>query len=703
MGVKKRILIFITLFGVVAGTLLIMFNQLVLNSSLVRIQEQQVQASVLLGQQKINSQILEMEKMAQGLVIFASELYQQKQQQPDFQVDRLVKQHLSKLLENNRKSIGAGIWFEPYALDANLERYGPYVYWDNDKVTFTWELNSSEYDYHSHAWYNIAFAEDRLNDKKAYWSPPYYDDAGTNELMVTVTIPILKEDGSKIGVATVDWAITQLTTALEDVEFTENASSFLINKSDQQFLSFPDSVQLHMQSTSKAEWGEQVTNTVQKETLSKLENISFNNLSGTIYFLEAKHGLVLGVFLPEKDYMQYIDRITSGNLLLSGLLMVFFLGGMTLLLNKMFAPLSQILDDIRDSIFIDENRNSIYVRELNDVGVKEFSSIVKILNKVYQRINEHTTEIAGKNQDLTEKQKEINELNSYLEKKVQERTHELESKTHEVIKVLDELKETQQQMIEMEKNAALGQLVAGMAHEINTPVGVCVTATSILKENHSTLKVDLDGNNLTKPGLVGYLEKMDEISEILQFNLSRMKELIDSFKQVSADQSSELARHFNLSEYLDLIIASHRLNLEKENIEIEMDVPENLEMVSYPGAISQVMNNLLSNTMMHAFDAQGRKYIAVSARYKSEDEILLIIKDNGKGMDEETQGKIFEPFFTTRRGRGGVGLGMHITYNLITQKLKGKIMLESELGQGSEFLITLPVTCESENDLETDA
>ncbi|WP_375749705.1 ATP-binding protein [Vibrio sp. HN007] len=691
MGIKKRVTLFVSIFGVCVGASSIGFNQITLKNSLLSIQEQQVEASVKLGQSKINSLFREMELASKKLALYGSELYQTKDKYSKAEAENVIQAHLTDIFILNDQSIGGGIWFEPYLFDESQKRYGPYIYKEADQLIFTWDLSTPEYNYHEHSWYKIAFDNDKLHDHTSYWSEPYFDDAGTDELMVTVTTPILDSEGVKVGVATVDWAIKQLTDTVESIEFTDNSSSLLVSKMRQQFLSFPDASSLHLKPVTELPWGLSLLDNANGNTISKVENVEFNQQEGTIYFLEIQHDLILGVFLPDSDYMQHINKFTSMNLLLSVFFLIVFLFGLSFTLRRLFAPLSQIIDDIQASVQVNEKSDSIRVSPIKDVGVKEFTPIIHMLNKVYEKINDYTVQIEQKNSSLIEKKKEIYELNTYLEQKVEERTQELETKAAEVIQVLDELKEAQQQMIEMEKNAALGQLVTGVAHEINTPIGVCVTATSILDEKQTTVKNDVDENKLTKPKLMDFLTEVEEVSEVLKFNLERTKQLIESFKQVSADQAVEESRVYDLHEYMELIVGSMKLSLDQEDIAINCSVPENISIHGYPGVLSQVMSNLIANSINHAFKGVENREVTITVIPTESEKISLVYTDNGCGMNEESVGRVFEPFFTTKRGQGGTGLGMHITYNLVTQKLKGSISVESKPGQGVRFNMVLPV------------
>ncbi len=696
MGLKSRIIIFVMLFGVGAGGSLTLFNQLTLEKSLLEIQQQQVKASFDLGTLNLNTTIERMENSAKNLAHFSAEVYHLKQDYPSIDTDTIFQTNLFNTFSILKQSIGGGVWFEPYKLDPNIRWYGPYIYREEGELIHTWDLSSESYNFHEHSWYKEIFIPENLNENGVYWSEPYFDDAGTNSLMVTVTAPIFDKDKEIVGVATVDWAIKHLRKELLNMEFTTNSSAFLIDRESGLFLSFPDAPSSEFRPASMYEWSGKLIESPRFDQINRIEGIYYEEREGTIFFISATSNLVLGIFLPDSDYLKFINEVTSRNLKFSISISLFFLVVLILLLNRLFAPFSQIMNAIKTSINIDEATNSIKVTAIKEGKEKEFYSITKALNQVYEEINKHAERLSQTNIELIEKQQEINELNTHLEEKVQARTCELERKTLEVVKVLESLREAQEQMILMEKNAALGQLVAGVAHEVNTPIGVCITATSVLLESYEGFAHALTENKVTRNQLDKFVDKVSNTLELLVANLERTDKLIESFKQVSIDQLNEDAREYNLAKYMELIVAPLSPLLEKSGIKLEIQIPNYLTVFSYPGAMSQIINNLVTNSVQHAFNGIKDKQILISAeKVIGQPEFSIEYRDNGIGMEKRIKDKVFEPFFTTKRGAGGIGLGMHITFNLITQKLKGVIELESAAGKGTTVKITIPEQVET--------
>lgn len=278
-----------------------------------------------------------------------------------------------------------------------------------------------------------------------------------------------------------------------------------------------------------------------------------------------------------------------------------------------------------------------------------------------------------------------------LEQKIQERTNQLEEKNDALSETLNELQNTQKQLVESEKMASLGGLVAGVAHEINTPVGIGITAASHLDEKaNDFLNVYKDGK-MKRSELEKFVETSIQSSTIILSNLNRAAELIQSFKQVAVDQSSEETRAFKVKSYLEEILLSLKPKLKKTRHAVTVSGDEYTELNTYAGAFSQVFTNLIMNSIIHAYEPEDSGNITID--FKQQENVLSIVyKDDGKGIPEENMKKIFEPFFTTRRGQGGSGLGLHIIYNIVTQKMGGTLTCESQVGIGTTFFIDIPVS-----------
>lgn len=249
----------------------------------------------------------------------------------------------------------------------------------------------------------------------------------------------------------------------------------------------------------------------------------------------------------------------------------------------------------------------------------------------------------------------------------------------------------QDQLVEKEKMAALGNMVAGISHEINTPIGLGVTATTLMQDRMKALKKSFVNKKLSSSQLEKYLYEGEESLSIIYRNLERAADLISSFKQVSVDQASDEKRMFSLSQLIDEVIMSLKPNLKQVKHQVLVECDEALQIRSKPGAISQILINLINNSLIHAFDGieQGTMSITVTQQQKN---CELIYKDDGNGVSDDIEHRIFEPFTTTKRGEGGSGLGMHLVYNLVTQALDGTITMNTNVKKGIEIKMIFPTS-----------
>lgn len=276
-----------------------------------------------------------------------------------------------------------------------------------------------------------------------------------------------------------------------------------------------------------------------------------------------------------------------------------------------------------------------------------------------------------------------------LQKLVDERTAELSRSKQHAEQALEELRGAQSQLVAAEKMASLGQLVAGVAHEINTPIGIAVTAASHLLEENRGSQQKLESGQLTRGDLKRWRETVDEATRLVLNSLERANVLIASFKQVSVDQTSEQRRRFDLANFLHEVKTALSPSFRRSRHQLDIHCPTGIELDTYPGALFQIMMNLINNATMHAFEQDQIGTMSVNATL-IDDRLRLSFKDNGKGMDQATATRAFDPFFTTRRGRGGSGLGLHVVYNLTTHLLGGKLELHTRPGHGTEFVIDIP-------------
>jgi signal transduction histidine kinase len=317
-------------------------------------------------------------------------------------------------------------------------------------------------------------------------------------------------------------------------------------------------------------------------------------------------------------------------------------------------------------------------------GIKELDILGKAFNNMLQRTQEHM-------ERQTEAEAEQVKLTLSLEEKVKQRTMALKEANGELIQALEKLHQFQRQIVQNEKMASLGDMVAGVAHEINTPIGLGVTASTMMLDRLSDMRKAFENKTLKASSLIKFMDEGEENLNIIYRNLNRAAELISSFKQVAVDQSSENNRVFFFAKLMDEILLSMRPKLKKVNHKINVNCADNFMIESKAGPINQIINNLIINSIIHGFEDVDEGQIDINIEFVDNNKVSIEFIDNGKGIPENLIKRIFDPFVTTKRGQGASGLGMHLVYNLVTQALNGSISLVSEEGHGVKFRILFPV------------
>ncbi len=321
----------------------------------------------------------------------------------------------------------------------------------------------------------------------------------------------------------------------------------------------------------------------------------------------------------------------------------------------------------------------ITLSEVLDISDNDLT-VIKLLGRFLGAIIEN-----AETYEVVETQKnEITDLNRCLEEKI-----------NELHGSLEDLKRTQDYLVQTEKMVSLGGLVAGVAHEINTPVGIGVTTASHLKDKTELIVNLYQEGVITHGALKDYLAIAKESTDIILSNMGRAAELINSFKQIAVDQSCDSLRAFKINEYIHEILISVSAKFKNTPYKIEVVCPHEFEINSFPGAISQILTNLLMNSLIHGFEGLDHGTIKIEVT-KKEDTVYLSYQDSGHGIAKENLAYIFDPFFTTKRGQGGSGLGLQIVYNLVTQTLRGKIMCQSEPDNGAIFELEFPADLENQ-------
>lgn len=287
--------------------------------------------------------------------------------------------------------------------------------------------------------------------------------------------------------------------------------------------------------------------------------------------------------------------------------------------------------------------------------------------------------------------KDTQHLTNNLENQVDIRTNELNQKTQELEHSLYDLKLTQQKLIESEKMSALGNLVSGIAHEVNTPLGNAITGSSVITKETQSLISEFNDGSLKRSTMEKRLNILNDSSQLLIKTLNYASGLIKSFKQISVDQETNDVRTIKIKEYIQEIFLTNHNKLKVLSVIVNIKIDDEILIKTSPGIIAQIYNNLIQNSITHGFeDLEGIAQINVFIK-KEKENLIMEYEDNGKGINSNIKHKVFEPFVTTKRNSGGTGLGLNIIYNLIHQKLKGSLELISNENMGTKFIISIPI------------
>jgi len=348
--------------------------------------------------------------------------------------------------------------------------------------------------------------------------------------------------------------------------------------------------------------------------------------------------------------------------------------------QRISRPLDRIVD-IASQIARDKN----YTLRVPDSTIAEFNDLGHSLNIMLERIQHQITR-----QQRAER--EASQLNAELEQQVTQRTKALRESNQELLATLEQLHQYQGQLVESEKMASLGDMVAGIAHEVNTPIGLSVTASTLLQDKLVVMQEKFDEKSISTNEFARFLDDCGENLAIIYRNLNRAAELVTSFKQVAVDQSSEIDRTIEIRTFMhDVLTSVKPRRLDHEKFPINVHCPEQLSVTTKPGPLNQILINLIINSMIHGFDGKDSGTIDINFEMVGS-ELEITYRDDGNGVPFDIRRKIFDPFVTTKRGSGGSGLGLHLVYNLVTQVLGGNIHFFSEEKHGVEFIVRFPVT-----------
>ena len=501
----------------------------------------------------------------------------------------------------------------------------------------------------------------QVRQKQAYFSSIYIDDL-TNEPLVTVAMPLTDAFDQFEGALVVEVNLRFMWNLVDSLQIGEEGRAYVVDR-EGTLIAFGDiSRVLRGENVSHLEYVDQFLNNQSPSTQLRLsKGINNQYVISTYVPLETPDWAVV-VELPAIEAYQPV--ILNVVLSIGGAIMVALLASVAAiyLSRRLVAPLRKLTET---TTCIAQGQ---WEFEAPIQGTTEVRGLAQAFNRMVQA--------------LKRSEEQLKRYHKQLEELVEERTKEL-------TQTVEHLKATQKQLIESEKMAALGRLVATIAHEINTPIGVGVTAASTLENETKLLVAECQNGGLKRSSLKMYLHTASQSSQLILSNLQRAADLVHTFKLVTVDQSRSQRRSFALKSYLETTLRHLDPQLKRSQHTWKVKADETITLNSYPTAFSQVVTNLVMNSLTHAYQEGESGQLSFEC-FVYHERVIIEYADDGCGMTPNQLSKIFEPFFSSPRHRGGSGLGLHIVYNLVTQTLGGTIRCESEVGVGTKFILSLP-------------
>jgi len=543
------------------------------------------------------------------------------------------------------------------------------------------------YDPTSRPWYAPV-----IENPIVQWSDIYINLDELNDATISSLVPIFDESNDLASVVCIDVNLKGINLFLK--ELTQQTDSFIYIIDDENHLishSTDDLIYDTRDTEAGASFIDVLTSENQLinqssriiERSSNMDSLDHMTLDDEKYFfksmqLDSTLGVnwTMVVVVSEESLVGNMQSIVNRMALLFIILTLsaIALGGVSI--SFLLSSLSKLAKKVNE---VDLNNLEDAHVDVSSFVVKEIDSFSRAYNVMITNLKESVNVIRDRETQLIEAQGKVSTLikdeNIRLEQLVNERTRELE-------KVMKEL-------LEKEKLASLGSLVSGISHEINTPLGVAISAVSYLKTlNDDNIEL-LTKGTMTKQLLTEFIKSLEEATDIIIINLERAKELINGFKKISVTTSRDDKFMFNIEEYIHITLISlkHELRTHKHQVNVECDPL--LQLFGNPGDFHQIFTNLIMNSIIHGFDHGDGGTISIKVT-NVEKAICLSYSDNGKGISEEIISKVFDPFFTTNRGKGGSGLGLNIVYNIVTGTFNGSIELHN-LTRGIEFVINIPL------------
>ena len=670
MTLKARILISIIALQLGGYFVLGAFNDRYLRAEQSEALTQEVKQTLHNASDRINNSYLTLQDKALDINIFISTLLYSIESRPIQDSD---VGHVKKAITSSIEDIEAIARVEVYlpAMADTLTNSMKLLAVSNASGSSAPSINSLN----SHNWP----ADVDFMDRKFWLSSPYHNIDGV--MVISVVRRIIYNDRS-VGMVRIDWNLNAVARYLKTIDLSRNSFNFLLDKESKLILTYLDNeIRLAQPLYNNVYIRNHVDLNIANR-VDVLKGIDILDLYYDIYYVGTNVGLVFGVVIPEVNIAEKVSDVSKKNVFLAIIIVVVFTLISGLLVNQLFYPISKIVDKIKSSIK-DDGDGQLKVTPIEYSDINEFSAVVIALNSVFNQVNSSFDR-------LCVAKKEIEDLNSSLDLKVLERTEELNAKSKDLEKYIERLKLTQSELIESEKMASLGGLVAGVSHEINTPIGIAVTAITHLKSSIAEVSRKFEDKTLCLEDFDKFRQSAMEGADIIEKNLSRAADLIRSFKMVAVDQSTDEIRDVRMLEYTLNVLNSLKPETKKAKLYVDVDIDPKLSVNLSPGAYSQVLTILVQNTIIHGLEGRSEGHAKIEAVVAKTD-LVFSYSDDGVGMTESQLVKLFDPFYTTKRGTGGSGLGAHILYNIVTQSFSGTIFTESLPGNGLRYLIKIPI------------
>lgn len=517
----------------------------------------------------------------------------------------------------------------------------------NEKANFYLDSDGTipdrTYDVKKRPWYSVAMN----NDGVAFTEP--YVEWGTKSI-ITSAIKALRENNEVYGFVVVDMRLDSLPDIFDSVDIGEQGKLYLIDAKGNYLYSKrgqEQGINIKDKESFLSEYAETI--------ITKKTGFNEIEIDGRTWYLSyrpaTENGWIMVSLINEEETKNELILFTIQ------LIMIFIIAVMVL-----FAVIFYTIRSI-----------TLPIRRITDYGNEIAKGNLDIdLPMMYYKREDEMGELSRAFITITEVFRTQNEMLIY----------DLDEKDEEIKLQYDYILET-------EKLTSLGNLVAGVSHEVNTPLGVSLASATYLEEINNRLKKSIEDGTLTKMGLIKFIEDIDESIYLLLKNLERASELIKNFKKIAVDQTNEMKSEFNLFELVNSIIISLKHEYKHTNVTIGNYCDEDIILDSYAGPLTQVFTNMIINSLKHGFLEKKEGSITIEAKLEN-DTVTIIYKDNGIGIKKEFMNKIFEPFFTTNREGGNSGLGMFISKNIIEQTLGGSLDCESVYGEGVKFTINIP-------------